>query len=74
MCFVYFRKHLYSTSMVQSLSEKEFDLLTEEQLQAFDFMSVSDDGLEGYILEEETSNIWMKYTTSTTIILCAPNY
>ena len=35
-CFVYFRNNLYETFMVESLSEKEFDILTEDQLQKFD--------------------------------------
>ena len=37
--------------MVESLPEKEFDFLIEEQAAIFDFMSVPDDGPVGYILE-----------------------
>ena len=42
---------LYGTSIVQSLPEKEFDFLTEQQLQAFDVMTITDDGPEGYFVE-----------------------
>ena len=34
--------------MVESLPEKEFDFLIEEQAAIFDFMSVPDDGPVGY--------------------------
>ena len=37
--------------MCESLPEKEFDFMTEEQLATFDFLSVPDDAPEGYILE-----------------------
>ena len=49
--FLVRRNNLYGTAMCESLPEKEFDFLLDEQAAAFDFMSVPDDGPEGYILE-----------------------
>ena len=37
--------------MCESLPEKEFDFMTEEQLATFDFLTVPDDSPEGYTLE-----------------------
>ena len=43
--------NLYGWAMSQKLPEKEFDWLTEQQLQNFDVAQVPDDAETGYILE-----------------------
>ena len=49
--FIVLRNNLYSTAMCESLPEKDFDFLLDEQVATFDFMSMPDDGSDGYILE-----------------------
>ena len=43
--------NLYGWAMSQKLPEKEFDWMTEQQLQNFDVTQISDDAETGYILE-----------------------
>ena len=43
--------NLYGWAMSQKLPEKEFDWLTEQQLQNFDVTQIPDDAETGYILE-----------------------
>ena len=43
--------NLYGWAMSQKLPEKEFDWMTEQQLQNFDVTQISDDADTGYILE-----------------------
>ena len=43
--------NLYGWAMSQKLPEKEFDWLTEQQLQTFDVTQIPDDAETGYILE-----------------------
>ena len=43
--------NLYGWAMSQKLPEKEFDWMTEQQLENFDVNSIPDDADTGYILE-----------------------
>ena len=43
--------NLYGWAMSQILPEKEFDWMTEQQLENFDVNSIPDDADTGYILE-----------------------
>ena len=47
--------NLYGWAMSQKLPEKEFDWMTDEQLEEFDVTKVPDDSETGYILEVDLS-------------------
>lgn len=47
----YDMNNLYGTAMCEPLPQKHFDFLPEDQVDAFDFESVPDDGPTGYLLE-----------------------
>ena len=43
--------NLYGTAMCESLPEKDFDFLLDDQIANFDVSSIADDSTSGYILE-----------------------
>ena len=45
--------NLYSTGMCESLSEKHFDFLLDDQIANFDVNSLPEDSTTGYILEDD---------------------
>ena len=65
--------NLYDTAMIQPLPQKDFEFVNEEQLQNFDFMSVSVDSPCGYILEVNLEYDERLHLTHNDCPLCPEN-
>ena len=62
--------NLYGTAMSEPLPEKEFAFLSPEQVENFDFMSVSDDGPMGFILEVDVDYPYELHDSHSDYPLC----
>ena len=62
--------NLCGTAMSEPLPEKEFTFLSPEQVENFDFISVSDDGPMGFILEVDVDYPYELHDTHSDYLLC----
>ena len=62
--------NLYGSAMSEPLPEREFTFLSPEQVENFDFMSVSDDGPMGFILEVDVDYPYELHNSHSDYPLC----